>query len=212
MRLWVCTGLLTAFSGFLTAQSPDESWHHYNADFGVGPAIPLGNSTNYFSTAPLVVVGFGYRLNRWFQADVGAQFAFGAANNQNLEESALGPVQGGDHEFMIPMGGRVFIPTRFEKFEVSAGAGVAYLHYSETVPSNYYVANQCYSCTARDGWGAYGLANVNYFLDSNRNFSVGTTLQYIIGHTSGPPVGAIPGLKTTDHWLNLMFDFGVSFK
>lgn len=212
IKMGICAGFLVACSAVLPAQSNDETWHHYNADFGVGPAIPVGSSTNYFSTAPLVVVRFGYRLNRWFQADVGGEFAFGAANNQNVEQSALGPVQGGDHEFMVPMGGRVFIPTHFDKFEVSAGVGAAYLHYSETVPSNEFVANQCFSCTSRDGWGGYGLANVNYFLDGNRNFSVGTTLQYIIGHTSGPPVGAVPGLKTTDHWVNLMFDFGVSFK
>ena len=67
----------------------------------------MGNTTNYLSTAPLITVGYGYRFTRWFQADAGFQAAFGAAHNQNAEVRDLGPVQSGDHEFMIPLGGRV---------------------------------------------------------------------------------------------------------
>src|SRR5579883_824719 len=200
-------GLLAAASSCCFAQG-SEDFHRDNVTVGVGPAIPVGNSSNYLSTAPLVTVGYGYRFNRWFQADAGLDFAFGAANNQNGEISDFGTVQGGDHEFMIPLGGRVYVPTRFSRIETSVGAGAAYLHYSETVASNGFVQNNCYSCTSRGGWGGYGLANVSYFLDSNRNLRVGTTLQYIVGRTNGEPVGDVPGLRTTDHWLNIAFEFG----
>ena len=188
-----------------------EDYHHNNITVGFGPAIPVGNSTDYLGTAPLITLGYGYRFNRWFQADAGFQAAFGAANNRNAELSDLGQVQGGDHEFMLPLGGRVYIPTPFKRIEVSAGAGTAYLHYSETVPSGDFVQNNCYSCTSRGGWGGYGLANVNYFLDSNRVFHVGTTIQYIVAATNGQAVGNVPALQTTDHWVNLIFEFGMSF-
>ena len=201
------------FSGLGLAQ--DTDYHHNNVFFGIGPAIPVGNSTNYLSTAPLIDFGYGYRFNRLFQADAGFQMAFGAANNQNAEITDVGPVQGGDHEFMIPLGGRVYIPQPFKKFELSAGGGAAYLHYSETVSSSsagyqgYSIG--CYSCTSRGGWGGYGLASISYYLDSNHNFRVGTTAQFIAASTNGQAVGAVPALRTTDHWTNLLFEFGFSF-
>jgi len=202
---------LTAVAGLCFGQDQDEEIHHNNITVGGGAAIPAGNSTNYLSTAPLFTVGYGYRFNRWFQADIGFQAAFGAANNQNAEVTDFGPVQGGDHEVMLPIGGRVYIPTRLKRISASLGAGTAYLHYSETVPSNGFVANNCYSCTSRGGWGGYGLGNVSYFLDSSHNFRVGTTLQYIAASTNGQAVGDVPALQTTDHWINLVFEFGLSF-
>lgn len=197
-------------SGLGLAQ--DTDYHHNNFVFGVGPAIPVGNTTNYLSTAPLIAFGYGYRFNRFFQADAGFQLAFGAANNQNAEVTDVGMVQGGDHEFMIPLGGRVYIPQPFKRFEISAGGGAAYLHYSETVSSGtpgYSIG--CYSCTSRGGWGGYGLGTVSYFLDSNHNFRVGTTVEFIAASTNGQAVGNVPALKTTDHWSNLLFEFGFSF-
>lgn len=188
-----------------------QDFHHNNITIGLGPAIPVGSSTNYLNTAPLLSLGYGYRFNRWFQADAGFQVAFGAANNQNAEETDVGPVQGGDHEYMVPLGGRVFLPLPSDRFEVSVGGGGVYLHYSETAPSTPYYSPYCFTCSSRDGFGGYGMANVSYFLDENHTFRAGTTLQYIIGSTNGQAVGNITSLNTTDHWLNLSFEFGVSF-
>jgi len=180
---------------------------------GGGAAVPIGNATNYLRTAPEISVSYGYRLNRFFQADVGLQMAFGAANNQNAEQTDFGPVQGSDHEFMIPLGGRLIFPLHFRQVEASIGGGTVYLHYSETAPSNgySYTSSTCYTCTSRGGWGGYGLANVSYFLDGNRNFHVGGTLQFIAGSTNGQPVANIPATKTTDHWANVFIEFGMSF-
>jgi hypothetical protein len=189
-----------------------EEIHHHNLTAGLGAAIPVGASTNYLSTAPLFSIGYGYRFNRFFQADAGAQFAFGAANNQNAEITDFGTVQGGDHEYMIPLGGRVYIPQPFKRIEVSAGGGSMYLHYSETISSNGGgFSSNCYSCTSRGGWGGYGMANVSYFLDSNRNFRIGTTVQLVSASTNGAAVANIPPIKTTDHWTNVLFQFGFSF-
>jgi len=205
----LCFCLLAPCLAF--GQADSEELHHHNFAFGAGPAIPVGAATNYLSTAPFIRVGYGYRFNRLFQADAGLQLAFGAANNQNPEMTDLGTVQGGDHEYIIPLGGRVYIPQPFHRIQASVGGGAAYLHYSETIPSNGYYSSTCYSCTTRSGWGGYGMANVSYFLDSNHNFRVGTTLQYIVGSTSGQAVANIPANKTTDHWISLAFDFGLSF-
>ncbi|MBZ5633329.1 MAG: hypothetical protein LAO55_09390 [Acidobacteriia bacterium] len=150
-----------------------EDFHHHNVTAGLGAAIPVDSSTNYLGAAPMFSIGYGYRFNRFFQADVGTQFAFGAANNPNAEITDFGTVPGGDHEFMIPLGGRVYVPQPFKRIEVSAGGGSMYLHYSETVSSSAGYPgyqNYCYSCTSRGGWGGYGMANVSYFLDSNRTF------------------------------------------
>ena len=207
-QLVAFTFLLTSVLGF----AEDTDYHHNNFVFGVGPAVPVGNTTTYLNTAPLINFGYGYRFHRLFQADAGLQMAFGAANNQNAEVTNFGTVQGGDHEFMIPLGGRFYIPQPFKRFELSAGGGTAYLHYSETVSSGdagYSIG--CYSCTSRGGWGGYGMANVSYYLDSNRNFHVGTTVQFIAASTNGQAVGNVPALKTTDHWTNIWFEFGFSF-
>ena len=200
---------------FLLAELPtfcqEEDLHHHNFAVGFGAAIPAGSSTNYLGTAPLMSFRYGYRFNHFLQADAGFQTAWGAANNQNGVVTDVGTVQGGDHEYMIPLGGRVYIPQPFKRLEASVGGGAAYLHYSETAPSSGYYQINCYSCTSRGGWGGYGLAGVNYFLDHNRTFHVGTTFQYISGSTSGQDVGNVAGIKTSDHWANLTFEFGVRF-
>jgi hypothetical protein len=189
----------------------EDAVHHHNFALGLGPAIPAGYSTAYLGTAPLALFRYGYRFNRYLQADAGFQLAWGAANNQNAVVTDVGTVQGGDHEYMIPLGGRVYVPQPFKRLEVSAGGGAAYMHYSETAPSSGYYQVSCYSCTSRGGWGGYGLASVNYFLDSNRNFHVGTTFQYISASTKGQDVGNVVGSSTSDHWGNLTVEFGLSF-
>ena len=188
-----------------------QDFHRNNITAGIGPAIPAGNSSAYLGAAPLVSVGYGYRFAKLFQADAGFQIAFGAARNINPVQTDLGPVQGSDHEFMIPLGGRLIVPTPFKRIELSAGGGAMYLHYSETAPSNGYYSVSCYSCTSRGGWGGYGLANVSYFLDENHNFHVGTTFQYVSARTNGPPVGNVPAFATSDHWATLSFELGLSF-
>jgi hypothetical protein len=144
-------------SSLAVAQGEGTELHRHNLGVGLGPAMPLGNATSYLSPAPFVRFGYGYRFNRLFQADGGVQMAFGAANNQNAVITDFGAVQGGDHEFMIPLGRRIYIPLPFRRIQVSAGSGAAYLHYSETVPSggSDYTPS-CYSCSTRGGWGGGG--------------------------------------------------------
>src|SRR6185437_14945502 len=202
-------GCVLLLSSIAFAQS--GSAHRNNITAGIGPGIPVGSDTAYLDAAPLISIGYGYRFYRFLQADVGFQTAFGAASNQNIEATNLGYVRGGDREYMVPLGGRLIIPTPLSRIELSAGGGGAYLHYSETVPSSYYYTNYCYSCTSRGGWGAYGMANVSYFLDSDHNFHVGTTGQFISASLHGDAVGATPAINTKDHWVNISLELGFSF-
>jgi len=220
MRLAILACLLTYPA--LAQTDPDEV-HHHNISFGAGPALPVGNATNYLSSAPFIRLSYGYRFNRLFQADAGFQMAFGAANNRNAEATTFGQVQGGDHEFMFPLlGGRVYLPLHLNRVQTSLGAGAVHLHYSETASSNggyggygygygYSGGSQCYTCTARGGWGGYGLANISYYLNSDHTFRVGTTLQYVSGTTNGQAVANFPAAKTSDRWLQIAFDIGLSF-
>jgi hypothetical protein len=212
MRRILLVSALLFTPALLRAQNESDEIHHHNLSAGLGPAIPVGSATNFLSTAPFFRLGYGYRFNRLFQADAGLQMAFGAAHNQNTVETDIGTLRGGDHEYMIPLGGRIYIPQPFHRIQVSVGGGAAYLHYSETVPSDGgdFTPN-CFTCTSRGGWGGYGLANASYFLDSNHNFRVGTTLQYVAGSTNGQTVANFPATRTTDHWVNLAIDFGFSF-
>src|SRR5215469_15125080 len=124
--------------------------HHQNFAFGVGPATPMGSSTDYLGATPLIRFGDGYRFSRLFQADRGLQIAFGAVNNPNPELTDLGPVQGGDHELMIPLGASRFRSrskgSRFRPERTEC------LYSSETAPSR--DSSSCHTCTAPGRLGA----------------------------------------------------------
>lgn len=216
LPLSVCLCVFVPCLAFAQSDSENEQVHHHNISFGAGPAVPLGNATNYLSTAPFIRLSYGYRFNKLFQADAGFEMAFGAAHNSNAEVTNFGTVTGGDHEFMAPMlGGRVYIPLHLQRLAASVGGGVVHLHYSETASSGnagyYGYSSSCLSCSTRGGWGGYGLGNISYFLDSGHMFHIGTTLEYVAGSTNGQAVANFPATQTTDHWLNVAFEIGVSF-
>ena len=135
MKLTILVSTWMLASSLMFAQSEGTEVRRHDLVVGLAPAMPLGNATSYLNAAPFVRFGYGYRFNRLFRADAGVQMAFGAAANQNAVLTDFGTVQGGDHEFMIPLGGRIYIPQPFRRIQASVGGGAAYLHYSETVPS-----------------------------------------------------------------------------
>src|ERR1051326_242844 len=192
--------------GNLFAQ--DGETQHHDINFAVGAAVPTGSDTRYLQKAPMILLAYGYRFNRLFQAEGGFQMAFGAADNQNAEESEFGAVLGADHEYMIPFTARLIVPLPLERWQVSAGAGPVYLHYAETASSG---ATYCFTCTSRGGWGLQGSTRVRYLLGQDKNFHIGTILQYVSGSLHGDAVGNIPAVKTTDHWANVLIEVGASF-
>lgn len=205
MKLKYLLAILFAFVS-TTAFADDNQTPHNDISFSAGAAIPTGKDTAYLKTAPIISLLYGYRLNRFFQTEGGFQMAFGAANNQNVEASEFGNFVGGDHEFMIPLGGRFFIPLPLQRWQLSVGGGPAYLHYSETAPT---AAGSCFTCNSRGGWGFQGLTTVRYLYGDN--FYFGTTLQYVSATLNGDAVGSVPATKTNDHWYNVLIGVGLTF-
>lgn len=201
-----------------------ESYPHHNITIGVGGAIPSSKLSqdvvtapplptgNFLSASPILTVNYGYRFQRYLQADIGFNIAFGAAQVRDFLQTGFGDFRIRDREYMIPFGGRAILPLMDDRLLLSAGGGGVYLRYAEGVrqPSQFFRID-CPVCTSRTGWGGYGLADISYFLDQGRHFRLGVTAQYIYGRTNGDPLGDIPSLQTTDRWSNIFANFGVSF-
>ncbi|HEY2380752.1 MAG TPA: hypothetical protein VGK48_06160 [Terriglobia bacterium] len=201
--------LLTIFCTLVStaAFSQDNEIPHNDVNFSVGAGVPTGSDTSYLTNAPMIALMYGYRFNRFIQAESGFQMAFGAANNQNAEESEFGTVQGGDHELMFPFSGRFYVPLPLEKWQLSLGGGGAYLHYAETAVNAQ--GSPCFTCTTRGGWGTQGFLTIRYLIGDN--FYVGTTAQVVSAHINGDAVGNVPAISTTDQWTNVLFNLGFRF-
>jgi len=65
--------------------------------------------------------------------------------------------------------------------------------------------------TSRGGWGYYATAGLQVALDRYQHFRLGMGPRIYRGHTDGEPLGAVPGIRTRDLWINLMAEFGFSF-
>jgi hypothetical protein len=194
----------------IPASAQNDELNRNHITVGIGPAIPVCSDANYLRTAPLLMVGYGYRFTRFFQVD-GSRLALGSANHQNAELTGFGQVQDGDHEYMIPSGGRYFITSPFKRIGSSDGGSAVCLDCSETTPSGGYYSSGHYTYTSLGEWGGYGLGNASYFFGDNRNFHVGTTFEFSAASTNWSGVGDVPALHTTDHWSNLYIEFGRSF-
>lgn len=201
--------LLLAAASVLLGQS---YYPRHNISFGAGGASPRAALRGYLQTRPAITLSYGYRFLRNFQADVGLDTVFGAAGVRDFFQSPLGPLRIRDYQFLIPFGGRAVLPAAGERLLAFGGAGGAYLRYSELIrqPSDY-LRVDCPVCGSRSGWGYYALAGVAVFMDRGRHFRTGITTKMYRGHTEGDPLGAIPGIRTHDQWLQIYGEFGLSF-
>jgi hypothetical protein len=121
--------VLAALAGSLplAAQFPK-----HNVTFGGGAAQPGASLKNVFSPTGFVRVGYGYRIFKNLEATAGVDSAFLAAGVKDFYQSQFGPLRIRDYQYMVPFGGRVVLPFgEDERFRVHAGAGGAYLRYSE---------------------------------------------------------------------------------
>jgi hypothetical protein len=189
-----------------------EPFPKHNLTFGAGAGLPRGQLTGLFSDSAGVSVGYGYRFQRYFQADVGLDVLFGAAGVRAFLPSEFGYLRIRDYQFLIPFGGRVILPLKRGRFQISGGGGGVHMHYSERVrqPSNFFRID-CPVCNSRGGWGYYALLGTSMALDSAQHFRFGVTSKVYRGHTSGDELGSVPGITTRDHWINLFGDFTFSF-
>ncbi len=188
-------------------------WYpRHNISFGAGGASPKAGLRAYFKNRPAMTVSYGYRFLRNLQVESGLDTVFGAAGVRDFYDSPLGLLRIRDYQFLIPFGGRVILPLGDERFQLFGGAGGAYMRYSEMIrqPSDY-LRVDCPVCGSRGGWGYYSLAGFSVFLGQSRFFRTGINAKMYRGHTEGDPVGALPGVRTRDHWLQIYGELGLSF-
>ena len=201
-----------AAASWMPARAQDDNYPHHNITLGIGGATPTGEIQSFMGSSPAISIGYGYRFHRYFQADTGLDILFGAANVQGLVNTDLGVTNLKDREYMIPLGGRAIAPLLKGRLLLAGGGGGAWLHYSESLNQpSYYYSVACPTCTSRGGWGYYGLADAQYFLDQDHHFRVGVTTQFIRANTNGSAVGNVPAIQTSDHWVNVFAALGFSF-
>lgn len=202
-----------ATSGVLAAQSFFGGYYpRHNFTFGAGAASPRAELTGLFVDRPGISIAYGYRFQRYLQADFGLDTVFGAGQIRDFFDTPLGPSRIRDYQFFLPLGGRGIIPLAGGRLLLSGGGGGAYVWYTELLHqlSDYYRVD-CPVCNARSGWGYYTLVGAEAFLDRGRHFRLGVTGKVYRAHTEGDRLGAVPGLRTRDHWLHLFGLFGFSF-
>lgn len=189
-----------------------QSYTKHNFTVGLGAGLPGAELGGLFDNSPGVSVGYGYRLHPNFQLDGGLDVLFGAAGVRDFLQTEFGYLRIRDYQYLIPFGGRVILPVAEGRLLLSAGAGGAHMRYSERLsqPSDYYRFN-CPTCTARNGWGYYGLVGGSYALDRYQRFRIGVTTKVYRGHTEGQPLGQLSGVRTRDRWINLFGDFSICF-
>lgn len=184
--------------------------------------MPTGELKQYMATRPAIRIGYGYRLHRYFQADIAVEGVFGAAGVRVSQQSLIGELRLRDSETLVPFGGRAILPLAKGRLEFHGGGGGAYLHYGEEVevPSGVsvytggmpaVVSVDCPSCKSRGGWGYYGAAGAAVALDSRRLFWLAASTRLMKGTTNGQPLGSVPAFRTNETWLNTSLEFGVRF-
>ena len=200
-------GTVFALGGLLFAVSPafaqnGESLPN-NVAVGLHPVAPVGNAADLIATAPPVTGG----VKRLFQADSGPGIVLGAAKKQNAEITDFGILQGGNHEFTMPLGSLIYIPEPLKRIDFSGGRGAGYFRNSRDNRSGY--SPTCYGCTSPGGWGD-GLTTRSYSLGRSLSLWVGSTVQYA-GPTNGLSVPSVLANNTTDRWMNIGLAFGFTF-
>jgi len=205
----IAVSILAAAPLSLFAQS---DYPHHNFTFGVGTGQPRGDLRDVFRNRPAITAGYGYRFQRYFQADLGFETVFGAAGVHDYLETGFGALRIRDVQYFLPVGGRAILPLAAERVLISGGGGGAYIRYSERLRQpgeDFHI--DCVVCGSRDGWAYYALADVSAYVDRGRHIRVGVVSKVYRGHTDGEPLGAIPGMRTRDHWINTYAQVGFSF-
>lgn len=194
-----------------TLAAQDGFARHY-ATVGFGAGQPRGDLAGYFDRSFGLNLGYGYRLHRNFQADVGFETLFGAAGVRDFYRTEFGELRIKDYQFLVPLGGRAIWPLARGRLLVFGGGGGAYMRYQERIRQPYqYYRIDCPVCKARSGWGHYALAGASVALDRYQRFRLGVNSRVYRGYTEGESLGLVQALRTRDHWLNLYGEFGVGF-
>lgn len=143
---------------------------------GFGTAAPSG-TYNALDPGVGVEFNYGYRFTPFIQADVGMETSFNKDYRNYYPKFGTGLAT--TTNFFLPAGGRIIVPVLGGRLEPSFGLGGVYRYDKATLTQ--------VSSYQRNQGGAYGLAGVNYALDSAGHHRVGLTLRYINIMSAGTP-------------------------
>lgn len=178
----------------------------------VGAAIPGQALKRSFEPSFALGFNYGYRIHRNFEINAGVDSAFQAARVNDYVDTAFGSRRIRDYQLFVPFGGRVILPTRDERWHFFAGGGGVYARYFEAIsqPSQYFNID-CPVCTARHGFGYYGLAGFRWRPSRYAPFWIGGSARVVRVQTDGDPIGNLIVRPTNDRWITPMLEFGFSF-
>jgi hypothetical protein len=205
----ICLGLL-----LLAATGFAQEYRRHSFSVGLGAALPRGELRPLFSDSFMAGVAYGYRFQEFFQADIGFDTAFGAADIRDWVPSFAGNLRIRDYQHFLPFGGRVILPIASERVHVYGGGGGVYMRYSERIRQPFADSGfrfDCDVCSSRHGVGYYGLVGVDVALDRAQHFRIGVGGRVIRGDTDGDPFGAVPPRQTDDRWIQIFGRFTFSF-
>jgi hypothetical protein len=194
----------------LLAQS---SFRKNNVFVGGGGGVPAGELRPFLAASPVLRFGYGYRFHPNFQADTGMDIVFHAAKIRDFYESRFGDLRIKDYQYLVPFGGRTILPLG-RRLQFHAGAGGAYLRYSERIRQPFGdsgIRIDCPVCRSRSGWGGYGLLGASFALDRYQQFRLGFTTRVFRANTSGDAFGPLPAQQTADQWVNSAVEFNIVF-
>jgi hypothetical protein len=190
---------------------PDESPRNL-IGFGGGAAVP-GGDLSLLDTSPMLSISYARRVTRFAQLETGIDLAFGAADVREFQPVPIGFgfARIRDNQLAWPFGGRLVLPVG-RRFELTGGAGGAYLRYGEYLnqPSDF-VRIACPLCRSRSGWGYYTVAGFATALDRRGLFWLGGTAKRYQVRTDGEGFGEIPFGPTRDRWTMIYADFTFRF-
>jgi hypothetical protein len=204
--------LLSLLGFFSPGAFAQGSYPRHNINLGLGAGVPRADLSSVFDPKVGLSVGYGYRFHPNFQADFGFDTVFGSANVRDFVDTFVGYRRIRDFQYFLPVGGRVILPLAHGRLLFHGGGGGAYMRYQEQISQpNEYIRLDCPDCAARSGWGYYATAGFSVFLDREHRFRFGIAPKIYRGHTDGGPLGNVPAIRTRDHWVNVMGEFGISF-
>jgi hypothetical protein len=180
-------GLLAA-AGLVRAQpflrneitfSAGQSWEVFKSFTETDTAVSLGGT-------------YGYRVLKNVEVTAGAFVVL----NPTPPDCASFGCSNGDNRFVwIPFGARFILPLKHDRYELSAGGGGLWEHYTVVNP------NTSFGASSYGGWGGYLAVSAAMALDRGRHFWISGTPRWILAN---------PG-HVRDRWFMITGDISFRF-
>jgi hypothetical protein len=180
-------------------------------------------------------MAYAFRLTRFLQIEGVAAVCTGAAGPSVTVDSDLGDAIRSNTQEFGSFGPRAVLPLK--RIEMSAGAGLTWLHYSEEAahietaepsatdvilgvltgyapqPDTRTTAVTCPSCGDRRGWGRYALVGISVDVTptGSRRTAISATVAIVDGQTTGTAYGTLAPARSHDAWLNTSVRMELAF-